>query len=166
MAGKGVTKKAAEVDGAEPIKAGRKTTKKSSACAAKKESVQEIKTRAQRKALYDAERSRLAACLDIFPEKKRDLAERLIDDIAFMGVTMRECRETIQRDGIIDTYQNGENQSGTKKSAAVEVYDKLANSRLRCIKQLSDMLPEVKSDADDPGAMLRAFIGQGMVEDG
>lgn len=86
----------------------------------------------------------------------------LLSDIAFMNVELAEARQIIQRKGIIEEYQNGENQYGLKKSSAVETYDKLVNSRLRCIRQVTDMLPPPtvtpNEPAESPEAELKRFL--------
>ena len=91
------------------------------------------------------------------------MVESLINDAAFQRVTLEETREIIQRDGIIEEYQNGANQKGIKKSAAVEVYDKMVNTYAKVIKQLCDLLPEkVVFDAneqeEDPAEELMSYV--------
>ena len=90
----------------------------------------------------------------------------LLEEIAFMNVELAEARQIVQAKGIVEEYQNGENQRGLKKSTAIETYDKLVNSRLRCIKQLTDMLPPptlapADGAAQIPGAEIERFITDG-----
>ena len=73
-----------------------------------------------------------------------------------MATTLCEARETLVRDGFIDTYQNGANQFGTKKSAAFEVYDKMLNSYKKVVDQLYSMLPEVPDS--DPAEEITKFV--------
>lgn len=117
-----------------------------------------------RKNRLNAETKRLSALENLFDEDHKLIAGCLINDIAFMTVTMDEAKSIIATSGIIEEYQNGENQKGYKKSSAVETYDKMANSRLRCIKQLCDMLPVYEpisgATQSDPADAVRSFIAQ------
>lgn len=117
-----------------------------------------------RKNKLTTEIKRLAPLENLFDEDHKLIAGCLINDIAFMTVTMDEAKSIIAASGIIEEYQNGENQKGYKKSSAVETYDKMANSRLRCIKQLCDMLPVYEpipgATQSDPADAVRSFIAQ------
>lgn len=75
-------------------------------------------------------------------ETKLKLVKPLINEAAFQKVTLEETREIINRDGIIEEYQNGANQKGYKKSSAVEVYDRMIKTYTATIKQLCDLLPK------------------------
>ena len=111
----------------------------------------------KRKKLIKQELKRLNPLLDnIDPNRKRAF-EKLINDAAFMAVTLEEARAIINRDGIIESYQNGQNQYGLKKSSAVEVYDKMINTYSKIVKQMCDALPENVS-AEDPGEEIMKFI--------
>ena len=112
-----------------------------------------IYTEKQRQTKISKEKKRLEELLDDIDEKGTLL--KLCDEAAFMSVMLEELRLTIQRDGAVDSYQNGANQWGRKKSAAVEVYDKMVNTYSRVIHQITDHLPEpVTEDAAD---QLRRF---------
>lgn len=95
-----------------------------------------IYTEKKRKTLINRERKRLLEIFENVESKHKQTVEKLIDEAAFMTATLTETREIIIRDGIVDEYKNGENQFGTKKSAAVEVYDKMLNTYTKVIKQL------------------------------
>ncbi|MCQ2087987.1 MAG: hypothetical protein MJZ37_08025 [Bacilli bacterium] len=113
----------------------------------------------QRKNKIKAEKKRLEDIFSNIDTSRKKLVESLIEDAAFQRITLEETRAIISRDGIIETYQNGANQKGIKKSSAVEVYDKLVNTYSKIIKQLCDMLPErVNLDQDDPAEELLSFV--------
>ena len=123
----------------------------------------QIYSEKQRKAKIKKEKKRLEEIFSFIETSKSKLVESLINDAAFQRVTLEETREIIQRDGIIEEYQNGANQKGIKKSAAVEVYDKMVNTYAKVIKQLCDLLPEkVVFDAseqeEDPAEELMSFV--------
>ena len=124
-----------------------------------------IYTDKQRKRKIKEEQKRLEEIFKFVETNKKKTIEKLIEDAAFMAVTLEETRQIIARDGVVETYQNGENQKGVKKSSAVEVYDKMVNTYSRVIKQLCDLLPEkVVFDADeeeeevDPAEELLKFV--------
>lgn len=82
--------------------------------------------------------------------------DKLITEAAFLAVTLQETRLMINRDGIIEMYQNGANQSGKKKSSAVEVYDKFLNSYIKVVKQLCDCIPD--EETVNPAEEIMAFV--------
>jgi len=124
----------------------------------------QIFTDKQRKTKIKKEQKRLEEILKNIDTSKKKTVEKLIDDAAFMAVTLEETRQIIARDGVIETYQNGENQKGVKKSSAVEVYDKMLNTYSKVIKQLCDLIPERvifepdENPEDDPAEELLAFV--------
>jgi hypothetical protein len=75
------------------------------------------------------------------PDSKKAI-KSLIENAAFMAVTLEDLQETINREGVISEYQNGANQWGTKKSPEVEVYNTMIKHYMAIIKQLTDLLPK------------------------
>ena len=59
-----------------------------------------------------------------------------------MAVTLEDLRDSINENGCVSEYQNGENQHGTKKSPEVEVYNTMIKNYTTVIKTLCDLLPE------------------------
>ena len=84
-----------------------------------------------------------------------DTVFSLIKNAAFMAVTLDDLQETINLEGVMSQYQNGENQWGTKKSPEVEIYNAMIKNHMTIIKQLSDLLPKA---ANTPG------VGDGFEE--
>ncbi|APM39407.1 hypothetical protein [Clostridium kluyveri] len=79
----------------------------------------------------------------------KDMAENtmkkvisLIENAAFMTVTLEDLQDAINKNGTISEYKNGENQYGTKKSPEVEVYNTMIKNHMGIIKQLTDLMPE------------------------
>ena len=66
----------------------------------------------------------------------------LINNAAFMTVTLEDLQETINLEGTVSEYQNGENQHGTKKSPEVEIYNTMIKNHMGIIKQLTDLTPQ------------------------
>lgn len=77
--------------------------------------------------------------------------ESLIQNAAYMAVTLRELQETLNENGLISEYQNGENQWGTKKSPEVEIYNTMVKNFISSMKALNDFLPKdkIKNMDDD-----------------
>ena len=71
--------------------------------------------------------------------KQDDLATELIKSAAFLKVEIEETEAIIRRDGVVETYKNGKDQYGQKKSSAVEVHDKFLKNYLSTIKQLAEL---------------------------
>ena len=124
----------------------------------------QIYSEKQRKAKIRKEKKRLEEIFKNIETNRSKLVESLTNDAAFQRVTLEETREIIQRDGIIEEYQNGANQKGIKKSAAVEVYDKMVNTYSKVIKQLCDLLPEKvvwdepEDEEEDPAEELMSYV--------
>ena len=122
---------------------------------------EQIWTDKQRKTKINRELKRLQKIYENIETGRKKSVEKLINDAAFMAVTLEEIRLVIQRDGVVETYQNGENQKGVKKSSAVEVYDKMVNTYSKVIKQLCDLLPEKvvwdEPEEEDPAEELLKF---------
>lgn len=122
---------------------------------------EQIWTDKQRKIKISRELKRLQKIYENIETSRKKTIEKLINDAAFMAVTLEEIRLVIQRDGVIETYQNGENQKGIKKSSAVEVYDKMVNTYSKVIKQMCDLLPEKvvwdEPEEEDPAEELLKF---------
>ena len=112
----------------------------------------------ERNKLIKKEFKRLSGFFDNLPEDKKVVLLNLFNEAAFMGVTLEETRKLIARDGIIEEYQNGANQKGIKKSAAVEVYDKMMNTYSKIIKQICDSLPEGNSNAQTAEEIMQFMM--------
>lgn len=102
----------------------------------------QIYTEKQRISKIKKEIKILTTVFQNLEESKLKLVKPLINEAAFQKVTLEETREIINRDGIIEEYQNGANQKGYKKSSAVEVYDRMIKTYTATIKQLCDLLPK------------------------
>lgn len=106
------------------------------------------------------EERRLARLFKDIPKERKDTVKSLISSAAFMAVTLEDLQKTINRDGVVSEYQNGENQWGTKKSPEVEVHIAMTKNHLAVIKQLCDLLPDgdVGKQTEDE---LMAFVKRG-----
>lgn len=117
------------------------------------------KSEQARKKRITSEYNRISAALASVPEDRLTAAEKLMREAAYMTEIIADARDEIDANGIIEIYQNGENQFGKKKSPAVEIYDRAVNSYAKIIKQLTDLMPD-RSAAQEAGAALKAFLDE------
>ncbi len=85
--------------------------------------------------------ARLKKIFKDLPEEKYKLAENLIQNIAFMKITLLELQQDILINGAVEEYKNGENQHGRKVSSASQVYNSMIKNYTTCFKALVDLLP-------------------------
>lgn len=95
----------------------------------------------ERRKLTKKNRSAIKKALSQVDPDTLKLNEQLIDEAARYATALYECNLLIERDGLVDFYQNGENQWGTKKSVAAELKPKYTSTYQALIKQLSALLP-------------------------
>lgn len=74
--------------------------------------------------------------------KVKKSVSSLIENAAFMAVTLRELQEYLNKNGLTCEYQNGENQWGTKKAPEIEIYNTMIKNFISAMKSLTDLLPK------------------------
>ena len=82
--------------------------------------------------------------LDIFSgldENKLKTCATLIDRAAFITISLEDLETELNERGWTETYTNGRNQEGVKKSAAAEAHISLTKNLNAIIKQLLDIVP-------------------------
>lgn len=94
---------------------------------------------------------RLKKIFNDLEKDKLDTVISLIKNAAFMTITLIDLQETINNDGSVSTYQNGENQWGTKKSPEVDIYNTMIKNHMQIMKQLTDLLPKQQAKLIDDG---------------
>ena len=72
------------------------------------------------------------------PKRKRT---PLIQNAAFLKVTLEDLQTEINSQGCVDTYQNGTAQSGKKASAEISAYNTSLKNYTTIIEKLDKMLP-------------------------
>lgn len=126
------------------VKKSEKTVNKEANTAKKEQSKTVIKTNTDvTKKAIQKEEKRLITFLKnkAIDNDKFNIALALVKDIAFMTVKTDELKKDIETYGMVETYQNGANQSGRKKSASFEAYLNMTKQKSALIKQLTDLLP-------------------------
>lgn len=84
----------------------------------------------------------LRRSLSTMQPKVKKFNEPLMHRAAFMRITLEDLEETINQNGPVCEYQNGENQWGTKKSPEVDIYNTMAKNYAAVMKQLLSSIPE------------------------
>ena len=89
---------------------------------------------------------------DLEPNKRKAV-DTLIDRAAFITVSLQELEAELNENGWTETYTNGRNQEGIKKSAACEAYNSLTKNLTTIMKQLVDLVP-----AEQKGSRLTELM--------
>lgn len=88
------------------------------------------------------ERKKLEELFRSMPENRYKLVQPLLDNAAFMRVTLDDLQEAINASGCSEEYQNGANQYGRKASADLQAYNSTMKIYNAVIDKLEKMLPE------------------------
>lgn len=104
------------------------------------------------------EKKKLKRIFKEIPKNKMAVVEGLISEAAFMRATLNEAREMIDREGIVEQFEQG-SQNFLREHPATKVYNTMINRYTTVCKQLLDLLPEKPApEAEDE---LLAFIRRG-----
>lgn len=87
------------------------------------------------------EYERMVELFHTMPENELIFCDPLLQNAAFMKVTLEDLQGAINQNGVTDVYQNGANQSGTKASADLQAYNSLAKVYTALMDKLSKKLP-------------------------
>lgn len=91
------------------------------------------------------EKERLVTIYKELPQKEFKTAEKLIDNIAFMSITLEDLMEIINNDELVKTTVNA-SQTFMKEHPALTSYNKMYANFLKGIQQLSSLLPKNYGD--------------------
>lgn len=105
------------------------------------------------------ERQMLEKIFKKIGKDKQKIVEKLIDNVAFMSITLDELKEDIKIYGIKEEYMNGRNQFGFKESVESKTYNAMLKNYMNAIKQLTDLLPA--DEQKNAGEDLLKFIASG-----
>ena len=87
------------------------------------------------------EKARLMELFQDLEPNKLQTCLALIDRAAFITVSLEDLEAQLNEIGWTEYYQNGETQSGWKKSAAADVHISLTKNLNTIIKQLLELVP-------------------------
>ena len=93
------------------------------------------------------EKERLLDLFKDLDENKRQTCAALIDRAAFITISLEDLEAQLNDTGWIETYQNGENQYGLKKSAAADVHISLTKNLNAIVKQLLELVPPAQKQS-------------------
>ncbi|MCL2248665.1 MAG: hypothetical protein FWC13_05300 [Oscillospiraceae bacterium] len=89
-------------------------------------------------------------------ENKLNTVKTLIDNAAFMTVTLEELQEQINESGVSEDYKNGANQWGRKQTPEVEVYISMTRNMTTIIKELANLAPQKMKKNNEIIELMRA----------
>ena len=98
---------------------------------------------------------RLARLFAELPSNKLELVTPLMENAAFMRITLDDLQTQIVEGGTTDEYKNGENQFGRKISADIQAYNTTMKVYTSVIDRLAKMLP-----AEARVSKLEAFTNE------
>ncbi|WP_329758915.1 hypothetical protein [Allisonella histaminiformans] len=98
----------------------------------------------------------LKKIFSIIDEDRLKVVTPLITQVANMEEQLEQLQADLKITGFVETYQNGENQSGTKESTVSRAYSSLFKNYVNAIRTLLQCLPDsAPPEAEDA---LMAFI--------
>lgn len=97
--------------------------------------------KAKKETRVKKEKKRLSEIFKDLEPNKLKTCSALIDRAAYITVSLEDLEEQLNATGWVETYQNGENQFGIKKSAAADVHISLTKNLNALIKQLLELVP-------------------------
>lgn len=89
----------------------------------------------------ELKRTELMESFERLPAEKLKVAEDLIGQAAFMSVELEDLAEVISKEGMVETYTNGANQSGRKVSSNAKMYSTLIGKYNSIVAQLMKHVP-------------------------
>ena len=84
-------------------------------------------------------------------KKTKKAVHSLIENAAFMTVSLEDLQNEMIENGMVCEYQNGENQWGTKDSPEAKLYNTMIRNHSTIMKQLTDLLPKPEKVVEDDG---------------
>ncbi len=106
-----------------------------------------------------AEKKKLLKILSKIDENLLKISDSLIENIAFMSVTLNGLIAEIKKQGVKEYYKNGQNQFGFKESVESQAYNKYMKSYQSSMKLLIDMLSRNGLN-DDETEELKKYLAR------
>lgn len=101
------------------------------------------------------EKKRLQEIFKDLEPNKLSTCQALIDRAAFITISLQDIEVQLNEIGWTEYYQNGESQSGRKKSAAADVHISLTKNLNAIVKQLLELVPPAQKES-----RLAAMMGK------
>ena len=87
------------------------------------------------------ELNRLKRIYSALPQNKLAIVTPLLENAAFMKITLDELQDSINENGCSDEYKNGANQYGKKAAADLQAYNSLIKNYNAISDRLEKLLP-------------------------
>ena len=87
------------------------------------------------------ELARLKKIYTELPKNKLAIVTPLLENAAFMKITLDDLQMNINKNGCSDEYKNGENQYGKKAAADLQAYNSLIKNYNTVSDRLEKLLP-------------------------
>lgn len=85
--------------------------------------------------------------VELVPDDRKPIAEKLAKELAFMGKTLDELKATVEEYGAVDLFKQG-SQEFMRESPALKAYNTTIQRYSLLFKQLTDLLPKQPDNAD------------------
>jgi len=105
---------------------------------------------------FKRELTRLRRIFTDISKNKKALVDKLIWNAAFQATLLEDLKIDLDTNGYKEEYQNGQYQTGVKKSVAADLYQNTLKNYSGIIKQLTDLLPKDAPKVEDDG--FDAFV--------
>lgn len=99
--------------------------------------------------LIKSTKKKLLKILSKIDENLLKISDSLIENIAFMAVTLDDLMLKIKANGVKEYYCNGKNQFGFKESVEIKIYNTMQKNYQTSMKLLIDMLSRNDSNNED-----------------
>ena len=116
------------------------------------------KTEKTKEQKIKSEKRKLNEIFKELDENVKKTVESLIEEAAFMAVSLAELQEKINEKGYTEEYQNGANQKGVKKSSEVEIYNTMIKNYMAVVKQRTDLIPKENKTKGESGDGFEEFV--------
>ncbi len=93
--------------------------------------------------------NKIKADIKKLPESKRQAAQAILDKAIWQEAQLTFLQEKVAEVGWVENYNNGQHQSGKKKSAEADAYLSLAKVFSQTMKQLLEVLSAVADYSND-----------------
>ena len=96
----------------------------------------------------EKKRTELMKSFATMPPEQLKVATDLIEQAAFLAVSLEDLAEIISKEGMTETYVNGQNQHGRKISSNAKMYSALIGKYSTIISKLLKIVPPAPVDKD------------------
>ncbi len=86
--------------------------------------------------------------VELVPDDRKPIAEKLVKELAFMSKTLDELKATVEEHGAVDLFKQG-SQEFLRESPALKAYNTTIQRYSLLYKQLTDLLPKQQPDNTD-----------------